>query len=266
MRRLGILFLILCSTIALPALIIQVISSPLSGSGTTPLQTGIPALVSEIKTESVYVETCTGFGTGVIFNRKIEGREKTFVWTCGHVIRGASLTKENSTNALNCYILIRYGCFKYPAHVVAMSGELEPVDAALLLVDAPIKGSKSVRFNFGTPEVGERVVTLGDAGHLMAPMSFFQGYFVTRGRNLFGRSEDQYQCSVYPGCSGGGIFNLNGECVGLVFARHEETTLFDVPSRRLLEWSRNNHIEWALDESVPMPSMIPRPTFIKNYE
>jgi hypothetical protein len=236
-----------------------------TGLQTVPLQTGIPALASEIKTETVFVETCTGFGSGLIFNRTINGEPKTFIWTCGHEIRGLALTKENATNALNCYILVKYGRFACTAHVVAMSKQSDPVDAALLVTETPLLGSRSVRFVTSTPQVGEGIVTLGDAQHMQAPMSFFKGYFVTRGRHLSQYKVDQYQCSVYPGCSGGGIFDLTGNCLGIVFARGEETTLFGLPARRLIEWSRANGVEWALDSSLPAPTAIPRPTFIQNF-
>jgi len=59
--------------------------------------------------------------------------------------------------------------------------------------------------------------------------------------------------SCIPGCSGSGVYNTNGECIGLVCAGVGGNDVLINPVREIKKWCANKNISWLIDEKLPVP-------------
>ena len=138
----------------------------------------------------------SGAGSGVIIS------SDGYILTCAHVVSGAS------------QITVTIGDTDYTATVV---GEDDTSDVAVLKIDAtgltPATVGDSV-LAVGNPlgELGG-TVTSGIVSALNRSVTI-QGTSSTNTMSLI-----QMDASVSPGNSGGGLFNMNGELIGLVNAK-----------------------------------------------
>ena len=138
----------------------------------------------------------SGAGSGVIIS------SDGYILTCAHVVSGAS------------QITVTIGDTDYTATVV---GEDDTSDVAVLKIDAtgltPATVGDSV-LAVGNPlgELGG-TVTSGIVSALNRSVTI-QGSSSTNTMSLI-----QMDASVSPGNSGGGLFNMNGELIGLVNAK-----------------------------------------------
>jgi hypothetical protein len=67
---------------------------------------------------------------------------------------------------------------------------------------------------------------------------------------------DQTTVTAFPGSSGGGVFlKGDGRYVGMLVRGAGEQFNFTVPVRRLVSWADKVGVKWAVDETVPVPSL-----------
>lgn len=208
-----------------------------------------PNRISEARNNTVLVESGRGSGSGILVSRiNPAGHYVTYVWTVAHVvIRPDTVTA--STNDVGVVSLVvapvvvrtAYGRSEV-AEVISYSSR---DDIALLRVLREDWTTNSVCFYRGAPPtVGTPVFHVGNFYGLRMQDSYTQG-FVSHVNRLF--VYDQLQLSVYPGSSGGGVFlSANGECIGLVDARCEETIALVIPVRTLEQWAWLHGVQAAL--------------------
>ena len=134
----------------------------------------------------------SGAGSGVIIS------SDGYILTCAHVVSGAS------------NITVSIGDKDYPATLV---GEDTTSDIAVVKVDATGLTPATVG-NSDNLKVGESVMAVGN------PLGELGGT-VTSSVNTM--SLIQMDASVSPGNSGGGLFNMNGELVGIVNAKSSDS-------------------------------------------
>ena len=146
----------------------------------------------------------SGAGSGVIIS------SDGYILTCAHVVSGAS------------QITVTIGDTDYTATVV---GEDDTSDVAVLKIDATgltpatVGDSDSLSVGDSVLAVGNPLgelggtVTSGIVGALNRSVTI-QGTSSTNTMSLI-----QMDASVSPGNSGGGLFNMNGELIGLVNAK-----------------------------------------------
>lgn len=60
------------------------------------------------------------------------------------------------------------------------------------------------------------------------------------------------QCT--PGCSGSGVYNEKGECLGLICAGFNYNAVLINPVRQIKKWMDEAKIGWLLDDSLPVPT------------
>ena len=146
----------------------------------------------------------SGAGSGVIIS------SDGYILTCAHVVSGAS------------NITVTIGDTDYPATLV---GEDAPSDSAVLKIDAPGLTPATVG-NSDSLKVGESVMAVGNPlGELGGTVT--SGIVSALNRSVSIQSTSsvntmsliQMDASVSPGNSGGGLFNMNGELVGIVNAK-----------------------------------------------
>ena len=146
----------------------------------------------------------SGAGSGVIIS------SDGYILTCAHVVSGAS------------NITVSIGDKDYPATLV---GEDTTSDIAVVKVDATGLTPATVG-NSDNLKVGESVMAVGNPlGELGGTVTSGIVSALNRSVSIQGSSSVntmsliQMDASVSPGNSGGGLFNMNGELVGIVNAK-----------------------------------------------
>ena len=146
----------------------------------------------------------SGAGSGVIIS------SDGYILTCAHVVSGAS------------NITVSIGDKDYPATLV---GEDTTSDIAVVKVDATGLTPATVG-NSDNLKVGESVMAVGNPlGELGGTVTSGIVSALNRSVSIQGTSSVntmsliQMDASVSPGNSGGGLFNMNGELVGIVNAK-----------------------------------------------
>lgn len=184
--------------------------------------------VVEIATESVvtggfaqqYVQQ--GAGSGVIIS------EDGYIITNQHVIDGAE----------NIQVTLRDGTKSYTA---ALIGSDQENDIALLKVDA--KGLSPATFgNSSEIAVGDYVVAIGNPlGELGGTVTDGIVSALAREVTIEGNNMTllQHNAQISPGNSGGGLFNAEGELIGIVNAKDSATEVegiaFAIPINNVLD-------------------------------
>ena len=150
----------------------------------------------------------SGAGSGVIISA--DG----YILTCAHVVDGAS------------NITVSIGDKDYPATLV---GEDTTSDIAVVKVDATGLTPATVG-NSDNLKVGESVMAVGNPlGELGGTVTSGIVSAQNRSVSIQGSSSVntmsliQMDASVSPGNSGGGLFNMNGELVGIVNAKSSDS-------------------------------------------
>ena len=193
-----------------------------TASGTAVSSSGMTtAQVSEMVSPSVVVITTeqvvysqwswygqnqveSGAGSGVIIS------SDGYILTCAHVVSGAS------------QITVTIGDTDYTATVV---GEDDTSDVAVLKIDATGLTPATVG-DSDSLSVGDSVLAVGNPlGELGGTVTSGIVSALNRSVTIQGTSSTntmsliQMDASVSPGNSGGGLFNMNGELIGLVNAK-----------------------------------------------
>ena len=146
----------------------------------------------------------SGAGSGVIIS------SDGYILTCAHVVDGAST------------ITVTIGDKDYTATLV---GEDTTSDIAVIKIDADGLTPATVG-NSDSLKVGQSVMAVGNPlGELGGTVTGGMISALNRSVTIQGRSSVntmsliQMDASVSPGNSGGGLFNMNGELVGIVNAK-----------------------------------------------
>jgi hypothetical protein len=223
----------------------------------------VESLGTYLQSTSVTISTPDGEGSASLFERKIDGNVYQFAWTAGHVVfnmhtnnisKNIALVRHHYSNGRQA------GFTLHKATVIAWSHPDSGYDLALLLVDGRFDlPNGGVEFNqtMKLPHLGMDIFHvgsfLGQEGH----NSFSVGIISHIGRVLRGLpyEYDQTSAPVYPGSSGGGVFDRDGKYIGMVVRRADSTFNFIVPIRLMRIWVVDEHLTWALDSSVSMPSL-----------
>jgi S1-C subfamily serine protease len=223
-----------------------------------------------------------GRGSGTLFTREVEpGVYKTYVWTAGHVIEDLRYersvidretgTKKTVVGFKDCQIYQetiqdgrkveqRYLDCRVLCYSNCETGD----DQGLLEVRLRNYTQETTDFYLGPdiPGIGTELIHMGSFLGDIGSCSFTTGVTSQVGRLL--ALEPMYSEAVYdqtsavsfPGSSGGGVFNLTGQYIGMLTGgiRDSQGFAWYVPVRRMREWARSMNLEWAMDATVPMPS------------
>jgi S1-C subfamily serine protease len=217
------------------------------------------ALFDRLQSVSVLVDVGRGCGTGVLVTRKVGNVSKTYVWTAGHVVAvlkqadgtfgTATIVQEKRTNGLLT------GKKTVEARVIAYSDADRGEDLAILeIVEDNFTSASADFYDEQILPVGTELIHVGCTLSLYNSVS--RGIISQTDRDLLetGKVFDQTSCMGYPGSSGGGVYLAKGGvCVGLLVRGAGPGLNFIVPTRRMLSWSKEVGVEWALNPSIPVP-------------
>lgn len=151
----------------------------------------------------------TSAGSGVIIS------DKGYILTCNHVVEGATRISVTVNNCANPYL-------------AATVGTDSGTDLAVLKIE-PLESEPLTAATHGISEnlvVGEHVVAIGNPlGTLGGTVT--DGIISAKARQI--RTENgtmtllQTNAAINSGNSGGGLFNLKGELIGIVNAKYAES-------------------------------------------
>ena len=136
-------------------------------------------------------------GTGFFINRK------GILATAYHVVKGAVGVQAHLSS----------GAFY---NLKSFRAADEEADIAILQFDATETPSVSGLGNSDKLQVGEEVYAIGTPVGLRGTVS--TGNISNPAQQITGRSFIQFTAPISPGSSGGGLFNLDGEVVGITAA------------------------------------------------
>lgn len=222
----------------------------------------------------VKIKVNDGTGSGTAFTRKdwTGTNDVTFIWTAAHLFNHTEdvysmlfFGQHARTSPIVDHAMVILPIFDKDGAVCGSTNRLAKVikysdnevgqDLALLQLDGVWFNKNSAVFDLsGKPtRIGTKVISCASPYGLTDTYS--EGHIsMVGGMMLNSNVLDQTSCVVFPGSSGGGMFNEKGLYIGMTTMMRAAGLNFMVPMRRMQEWAKKEHIEWALDPSIPMPS------------
>ena len=170
--------------------------------------------VVEITTETVQTNmfygnyVTEGAGSGVVIT------EDGYIITCAHVIDGASAVTVTLTNGT-----------KYDAKII---GKDTQTDIAVIKIEPENSLISAIVGNSDSLVLGEPAIAIGNPlGMLGGSVSNGIISALDREITVEGNSYKllQTNAAINPGNSGGGLFNINGELIGVVNAKSSGSTI-----------------------------------------
>lgn len=249
--------------------------------GTYSLGKDVSSYLQDI---SVTIKTKGGEGSGVVFTREVfssTGNKKVnFVWTAAHVLENIRsvrtvLDHEGHSKTITEFQDVEIvkkliengrtvGQLVMDAKVVKYSDAKDGADLALLMVRkfSFVEGS-AIFYNDKEEKglaLGTQLYHVGSLLGAEGSNSMTTGIMSQVGRTvaLNGGAKvlfDQTTVTAFPGSSGGGVFLTSGEYVGMLVRGAGETFNLIVPVRRMNKWAKEESVLWALDASIPAPSL-----------
>ena len=208
-------------------------------SATTQFVSNQASVIESVKDTVVVVSTSSGTGSGVVAGRIKDGANSGYyVITNAHVIEGAYTSRAQS----NVWVTHNNNTKSpYKASVVGVSVEN---DIAILriyeLAELPCVTFASNDYKL---TVGEDVFAIGNSlgeysGTVTKGSVSYSELRTVKVENTY-MSLVQLDISVYPGNSGGGLFNQNGELIGIVNAKVADNSVgrigFAIPHLQVLD-------------------------------
>ncbi len=234
-------------------------------------------MIKKVQDVSITVRTKSGSGSGVIVTRKFGTDNVSFILTADHVTRslrhtkevidGKTGTKREKVGYDDAEIIQTVnengrlvGSSTLLASVVKCSQE---EDLCLLMVRKKNISDKSTEFYLDEklPDLGEDVWNVGSALGLEGSGTVSRGVYSHHGRLLRNQNDqaekvyDQVSISAFPGCSGSGVFLNDGRMIGALTNGNGETFILVVPTRRIVEWAKDNGLEWVVNSKAKLPTL-----------
>jgi S1-C subfamily serine protease len=246
-----------------------------------PAVAGVP---DDLQRVSVTIKAGRAQGSGTLVTRQVGDDTVTFIWTAAHVVDGLRTTRTVVTPQGTPRILVEYkdaeivqerqqdgrrvGEVKYDCKIIKVSDADYGEDLAVLMVRCKGAYPLNVCAKFRKdpnyiPPIG---VDLSHCGSLLGQFganSYTTGVLSQVGRTLPMRGAnvkvfDQVTTVSFPGSSGGGMYlKDDGLYIGMLTQGVMQLQGFNfiVPVRRIHAWAKQSKIEWAIDPTVPMPSL-----------
>lgn len=229
-------------------------------------EAGMPAYLQSI---SVTIHSGRSQGSGVVKTRN----GVNYIWTAAHVVAGLRETRQvidkngsvrNVVEFKDAQVVAELiedgrsvGKLSMDAEVIRYSDADTGEDLALLRIRKKNFIRSSVRFYLDEkiPPVGCKLYHVGSLLGQVGSNSLTDGIMSQHGRVLYNKVYDQSTCAAFPGSSGGGVYlKEDGRYVGMIVRGAGETFNLMVPVRRMREWAKSVNVEFALDDSVPVPT------------
>lgn len=167
------------------------------------------------QSKTVLIETETSFGSGVVFKRRSENGVRVFAWTANHVVKKDSEVKAEKILRWNS---VKTGQLEFKAKVIFRCSKADVAVVWILADEKWFPGSAV--WCLDAPRIGELVFHVGNFKGPNLDGSVSSGILSQIGiQPKFDgwpwENVDQATFIAMHGSSGGGVFNLAGELVGI---------------------------------------------------
>lgn len=246
-------------------------------------------VIDNLQNISVTVVTDRGSGSGVVITKNVDGANRQFILTAGHVVdslrhthkivnsKGAEVDKVEFKDAKIVKELQedgrRVGQMFFDAKVIKFSDYLTGDDIAVLEVYKSDLIQGTTEFNLSEKDLalGTDLYHVGSFLGLNGHNSLTKGIVSQNGRLIDGKPYCQVAVGAFPGSSGGGVFTNDGKYAGMLVRGAGETFNLIVPMTRIKKWCKKNDLEWLIDPIVPVPDRAKRAKILvddtgANYE
>jgi len=264
--------------------LILVLALGMAGTATFAADAPSVSVPEQLQNISVTVKSGYAQGSGTLVTRRVGDETVTFVWTAGHVVDNLRTIRKVIDSEGGSKILVefkdpvivaerhqngrRVGQQTLDCKVIKYSDVDYGEDLAVLMIR--LRGAYSLgtsaKFHSDVNYIPPIGADLSHCGSLLGQFganSYTTGVLSQTGRLLeeSGANKpvfDQVTAVAFPGSSGGGVYlKDSGVYIGMLTQGVVALQGFNfiVPVRRIHSWATASGIEWALDPSVPMPSM-----------
>lgn len=197
--------------------------------------------------ETVLLTLPDGQGSGVVVRRESVDGVRLFIWTAAHVVEGFS---EVEVSYFVRYGGERVGRVSFKARVLARD---DAKDIALLWLKADPNYFGAAVFDFDPQRVGDKQFHVGNFYGDAFDGSVSSGILSQIGIKPedpqwpWATPLDQTTCAAIFGSSGGPVFDVEGEVVGLIVGGAVGNGFIEyVPTREILKWAHTQAIAWAV--------------------
>lgn len=212
---------------------------------TLPAPETTKAKFERAQNQTVLLTDKGGQASGFVVERNGPQGRRVFIWTAAHVVANAPVLDVVKLYHFQGH---KAGKTVFEARVVAYSTKH---DLALLLADVPPGFFSTAAFADANVCLGDPVFVVGNAHGAAFDGSVTQGHVSQC--NVFvedwpwGIALDQTTAIIVPGNSGGPVYNVKGQVVGVAVGWASMTGIgFYVPLNRIEEWAKEAGIYWAM--------------------
>jgi hypothetical protein len=264
MRKFFVSFSIFCALFMAAATVVAV-DPPKYAAPATKRE--VPQYLQDV---SVTIRSLRGEGSGAF---KVTKDGQVWIWTCGHVVEGNRKNRTVIDGKGGQRTVTEFDDLRvimqevedgettadhgFKAEVIRYSDSEHGEDLALLrLRSKRFKPANSSVFwlDKKIPVLGTDLYHCGSLLGQFGSNSLTHGVMSQHGRMLNGKVYDQVQCTSFPGSSGGIICEMDtGKYVGMVVRGAGEGFTLIVPVRRMIKWAKTVGVDFALDDSIPVP-------------
>lgn len=201
--------------------------------------------------ESIGPKISYGTGVAVVY------KDQVYVWTVRHNLELPVKNKDGRRVLVASEFIFSTTFdrkkFWFLAEVIAEDDE---TDIALLKVTPDKRGQMpvaSVYFTDQVPPISTPVIHIGNFNRATDDMSYSRGYISNHNYTTnYANNVDQMILPLDKGSSGGGVFLINGACLGLATAHvpDNQSISFYTPYRELLKFAKQHNVEYALPLSL----------------
>lgn len=193
-----------------------------------------------------------GRGTGNVVS--VDKNGNTWILTAAHVTEGSKTVKVAVVERDDDGEVVS----ETYHHADVMVETLDEDLALLRLRSKKNLGFKIVQFSNKKPKLDETVALCGTV-HGVHERVITTGRvqaFNTKGihkKTVY----DMATLSAHRGCSGGGIWNVDGKYVGMFVALSSNNIGYYIPMHRIQKWAKENKVDFLFDPKAKVPELKP---------
>lgn len=213
----------------------EVTPPPVTQKQEEPNFAELPAHLDHLKTVTVRVQSQWAQGSGILVRRN----GVSYVWTAQHIVGDLQGLPATIVTPKGSAILAD----------VEMQDALADI-ALLRLREEPASLASTIFVEDGyVPREGATVYHVGTSPLHPSPYAT-KGTVRSTGKVYEGQTYDVTSLIGIAGSGGGGIFEENGRCIGLL-ARGGTDFCLIIPHREIRQWAQGKGVLWVLDPTVP---------------
>lgn len=191
-------------------------------------------------------------GTGIAILRG----DDILIWTMASILEYRENPRPGASSIVvdSSAWVQREGTLMHLADVIVHGGHDGPALLRVLPSEPRGTGKKRHHFTCASAAFAVGYVPPWSAPALAVPASgkLCNGTYFEKSYRIGGFFYDVLRTDAPDLLPGGGVFNTDGQCIGLLVERSSPDGCLVLPVRELERWARENGIEGALDQALPL--------------